>query len=823
MDSSFQDVSFNSCLLSISNQLTREDLKKMKFVLLDCIPQGKLQSVGEPYELFSLMMEHELLAKDNTDLLSELLKSTGKMNLNNVLQAFLAPQPSGTGFDEPPCLPGSLPNKPVHFYGRDQLLNDIVEVLSASNGKRLVLITGLPGYGKSCLSQRIGHAMKEKGCEVIFLCLREVKFVSRMCERILLRLQPTMCLGSRRNQRQLALARLQSLTVKTILVLDNAEDILNESEESKKFHTFVHDVATYTQQVKCVITSRVSYPPPLQVSSFPVKLLSLENEDAAKLLQEKVKENTAAALTVKDDHLKEVARLCLNIPLILHAAAAYMEVVGGPERLIEILRKYSTPLELANMEELCPELRMKTFLSDCLQQLGQNLEEALVSLAVFPAAFHRQQVSIVFGLDQADCSIKVDSILLQLVKRSLVHRDLDSDEYFVHRVIQLCCEEKTKGDDKRLHTCYNQARERFVNYYLELITKLHRDFLRKDRLQETICLYRREEQHIIQAISWATENNTEISTRCAQILNGSVVFLAKVMKRSVFEEIYRSILSAIKDNLSLVADCLTCVGIKLIYSCECHQCCGIISDSSYQVLNRALELYKQDSINEGELVAQCYSKIARCLAKKGDHVTAEQLSGKALEIREKNKDKEPFTYAACCHDRAAVLGMLGKHQEALSLREHALNTYADQLGEHPFTGTLCNYLGNDCLALNKYDKAVEYFSRALSIGRQFFNQETARTFHNLGEAYKMKGDFAKAMENLDSAVDIQDALFDVPHEKIKSLELQREICAHLNNQESKVQDLEKKIQECENEVNRAKEVNNLRLQEILEVASRNSP
>lgn len=97
----------------------------------------------------------------------------------------------------------------------------------------------------------------------------------------------------------------------------------------------------------------------------------------------------------------------------------------------------------------------------------------------------------------------------------------------------------------------------------------------------------------------------------------------------------------------------------------------------------------------------------------------------------------------------AVLGMLGKHQEALSLREHALNTYADQLGEHPFTGSLCNYLGNDCLALNKYDKAVEYFSRALSIGRECFNQETARTFHNLGEAYKMKVSHAIENFNLD--------------------------------------------------------------------------
>ena len=81
----------------------------------------------------------------------------------------------------------------------------------------------------------------------------------------------------------------------------------------------------------------------------------------------------------------------------------------------------------------------------------------------------------------------------------------------------------------------------------------------------------------------------------------------------------------------------------------------------------------------------------------------------------------------------------------------------------------------------------------------------------------------KAMENLDSALDVQDTLFDVPHEKIKSLELQREICAHLNNQEAKVQDLEKKIQECENEVNRAKEVNNLRLEQILDFANRNSP
>lgn len=822
MDASFP--SFKCCLMSISNELTGEDFEKMKFVLLDYLPRGKLQIVKEPYELFSLMIENELLSEENTGLLSNLLKSVGKIHLNNLLQDFFAQfqQPLGKGFfDERPCLSGSLPNKPVHFYGRNRLLNEIVQVLSESNGKRLVLITGLPGYGKSCLAQGTGHLMAEKGCHVIFLCLREIRYVSKMCEKILMSLKLTVSMGHGRSQREFALAKLQSLTERTILVLDNAEDILNEPEENNKFHTFVNHMATYARHVKCVITSRAAYPTPVQISCFPVKLLALENEDAAKLLQAKVEENTGAALTVNDDDAKEVAHLCLNIPLILHAAAAYMEVVGGPERLIEILQKHSNPLELANMEELCPDLRMKRFLFDCLQQLDHYLEEALVSLAVFPASFHRQQVLIVFGLHETDSSIQLDSILLKLVKRSLVHRDLASDEYFVHRVIQLCCEERAK-DDERLRACYEQARERFAKHYLGLISELHRHFLQKGMLQETVCLYLREEQHIIQAILWAcaTESGPENSARCARILNNSVVFLAKVMKRSVFEEIYISVLFANKDDLSLVADCLTCVGIKLIYCCECHQTCRVISESSYQVLKSALDLYEELAIKEGDLIGQCYSKIARCMAKNGNQASAVELSSKALQMREKIKDKEPLKYAACCNDRAAVLSSLGNHDEALSLRESALSVYVDQLGEHPFTGTLYNYLGNDCLALDDFDKAVEYLSRASSIRKDFFNQETARTLHSLGEAYKMKGEFEKAMEKLSAAVDIQEALFDVPHEKLKSLELQKEICAHLSDKDAKIEGLEKKIQECESEMNQAKDANNQRLEKILHIIDR---
>lgn len=539
---------------------------------------------------------------------------------------------------------GALPCIPCHFYGRNETLNEIVDVLSISNGRRLVVITGLPGYGKSCLAQRIGHTMLEKQFQVIFLCLREIRSVAKMSASILLALKANMCQGLVNKQRELALMHLRSLSAKTILILDNAEDILNEPDASQEFYSFVDHVIMFAKNVKCVITSRVSCPASCSTPLHSVKLLGLEHDAAAALLQAKVNENSM--LTLEDAEATTIASLCLNIPLILHAAAAYLEVVS-PQTLIQILENHFAALDLGDMDELAPDLKMKRFLNDCLQQLGHELEEALVSLAVFPAAFDYEQAVRVFG------SERLHATLVQLVKRSLVHRDLKSKQYFVHRLIQLCCEDKAEKDE-RLCACYKSARNMFVEHYLRLITELHRGFLCKGELKKTLCHYWSEEQHIIQAIWWAAKSGTAVATRCAKILNEAVIFLAKVMKRSEFEKVYEVVLKASKGDSQLVADCLTCVGIKLIYSCECHRTCNAVSERCYRVLQRALEIYEQLDLREGELVAQCYSKIGRCMAKNGNPTRALELSGKALEFREKKRDEEPLKYAACCNDRAGL-------------------------------------------------------------------------------------------------------------------------------------------------------------------------
>ena len=77
------------------------------------------------------------------------------------------------------------------------------------------------------------------------------------------------------------------------------------------------------------------------------------------------------------------------------------------------------------------------------------------------------------------------------------------------------------------------------------------------------------------------------------------------------------------------------------------------------------------------------------------------------------------------------------------------------------------------------------------------------------------------MEQLDAAVTIQEKLCDVPHEKLKSLQEKREIYSCLNLTDSSAQELQKKLEQCQEEMTREKKVNNIRLERIMDMANNN--
>ena len=78
-----QDPLFKKLLMSISDQLTTEDLEKMKFGLE--LPQGTLEDVQKPFELFRRMMNAKLLSAENRGPLESLLKFAGRSDLSDQL------------------------------------------------------------------------------------------------------------------------------------------------------------------------------------------------------------------------------------------------------------------------------------------------------------------------------------------------------------------------------------------------------------------------------------------------------------------------------------------------------------------------------------------------------------------------------------------------------------------------------------------------------------------------------------------------------------------------------------------------------------------
>ena len=79
------------------------------------------------------------------------------------------------------------------------------------------------------------------------------------------------------------------------------------------------------------------------------------------------------------------------------------------------------------------------------------------------------------------------------------------------------------------------------------------------------------------------------------------------------------------------------------------------------------------------------------------------------------------------------------------------------------------------------------------------------------------------MEQLDLAITIQEALFDAPHEKLKSLQQKQKICIHMNAPEASIEELQGKIQECEKEMAQAKKCNYMRLEQMMEIVNCNAP
>jgi tetratricopeptide (TPR) repeat protein len=107
------------------------------------------------------------------------------------------------------------------------------------------------------------------------------------------------------------------------------------------------------------------------------------------------------------------------------------------------------------------------------------------------------------------------------------------------------------------------------------------------------------------------------------------------------------------------------------------------------------------------------------------------------------------------NDAGFLLHTLGRYDKAIEYYEKALASDLKSFGsDHPNVARLWNNLGGVLQAKGEYDKAIEYYEKALASDLKTFGPDhpnVAIFWNNLGEAWNSKGKYDKAIEYYEKA------------------------------------------------------------------------
>ena len=106
-----------------------------------------------------------------------------------------------------------------------------------------------------------------------------------------------------------------------------------------------------------------------------------------------------------------------------------------------------------------------------------------------------------------------------------------------------------------------------------------------------------------------------------------------------------------------------------------------------------------------------------------------------------------------------ILHVLGNYDKAINYYEKALGIQLNKFGEdHPSVATSYNNLGFSCHTKGNYDKAIEYNEKALRIQLNKFGEDhpdIATSYNNLAYTWNRKGIYDKAIEYNEKALKIK--------------------------------------------------------------------
>ena len=520
-----------------------------------------------------------------------------------------------------------LPFKVPHFCGRNAIVDEIVALVSEQEQHTVVMIAP-PGFGKSAVVTHVGHTLLErKLASVLYVSLRQRKSLSEVCSDIARCCGQESTPGGGNDPVLLAQDLLSNLQHRTVLILDNAED-LQDSPDTEKFARFIDYLGSHVKRLCVLLTTRQELVIPY-LDIHRIQLPALGPKVAANLLSKLTKNSSA--------RWSELGELCGGVPLYLSIAASQLNNGLNARVLIGQLRKKGLAGVLRSPDsslEVCYNSLLVFF-----KQIKKNLLVSLVQLAVFPTSFTVTDVCFLFK-ERFDCELALSN----LVKNALLQRTSDgsSRRYELHPLIQSFC--KTERKSLGLESEGNKAEKLFIQHHLKLLQDLHREFVSNDGCQNAMENFYQKKVNILHALKESLETSqpsNKIKQLALDVCTEVVNFLAKALGPADFYDLYDQCQKA-ADRLSDVvrqSDCQVSLGFHYLLDVN-H---GKMSKEAEDCFQNAQELRNSIPLTprrcqEREAYTHGLSKLGLCQVLRGSVEDGRELILKALRKRRERAD-----------------------------------------------------------------------------------------------------------------------------------------------------------------------------------------
>ena len=622
----------------------------------------------------------------------------------------------------------SIPDEIPNFVGRDEACKSIEDHLTDSV-TRLVNVSGPPGFGKTSVAIRVAHRLQKKNIPVYFASLRGMESKKDLVSKLLSMFADDKQVGHISSS-HLIIRCLQQVQNPFVLILDNADDLLESGDTKRKEHVlrFIEEILNHCKQIKLLLTTRESLDYlGHKLSIYLEKINVLDGISSANLVSQLLPDASECDCNC-------IVKECEKVPMSMRLMCSIIKQANISVNALLQELNVSTLVEVLDSEYFPDNARLKSVINTSFKRLMVRERDAFVSLSVFPEWFGIEEAQAILNVE---AEIKTKQIIRSLERKSLIDCGENFSHFTVHSLLRSFIEEEVKND-QAVEAVYLNAQLQFYDYYISSCKVANEDFLR-GRFGDAFRSFLHRRGCIISSLSNGPQKD-RIYSKAVELLSKAKSFLRVALHGDqLFENLYDTAIVEAKRR-------------------------GNLGDE--QMLHSAKESAPSSQLRKDTVKSFFwFSRVQREAGDVKGAIESVKVGKELLENSEQGVDVmrdenanllENYNYITPSYYNQEMWGpktVTVSLPRAAGMRSNLPRDYAD---------TIRNYheLGTGQRDTKDQQGALETLQRAATLRSNLLgdDEETARIYHELSRVQRQVEDLKAALESVQVGLRLREEL-----------------------------------------------------------------